>query len=64
MTQKIENPCLSICRYDDETVCIGCRRTKQEATTWWRMTEEEKQQVMENIKTRQKQAGSNYDHYV
>lgn len=64
MTKKIENPCLSICRYDDDNICIGCRRTKPEATTWWRMTEEEKKQVMENIKTRQKHAGRNYDHYV
>jgi hypothetical protein len=28
------------------------------------MTEEEKQQVLENIKIRQQQSGDNYDHYV
>jgi hypothetical protein len=28
------------------------------------MTEEEKQQVIENIKIRQQQSGDNYDHYV
>ncbi|HZK07961.1 MAG TPA: DUF1289 domain-containing protein [Bacteroidales bacterium] len=64
MSTKIENPCLSICTYDDKSICIGCRRTKEEATTWWRMTEEEKQQVIENIKTRQKNESNNYDHYA
>lgn len=64
MTEKTETPCLSICRYDDNNICIGCKRSKPEATTWWRMTEQEKQQVLENIKIRQKQSGSNYDHYV
>ncbi len=64
MNTKIENPCISVCTYDDDNICIGCRRTKKEATTWWRMTEEEKQQVLENIKIRQQQSGDNYDHYV
>ncbi len=62
--EKIKDPCVSICQYDELEICIGCSRTKKEAKTWWRMTEAEKCQVLNNIKTRMGDSSNRYDHYV
>lgn len=62
--EKIKDPCISICQYDDNEICHGCSRTKKEAKTWWRMKDEEKLQVLENIKSRAENATDHYDHYV
>lgn len=62
--EKVKDPCISICQYDDNEICIGCRRTKKEAKTWWRMDEDEKKQVLENIKTRAANSSDHYDYYV
>ncbi|MCF8365599.1 MAG: DUF1289 domain-containing protein [Bacteroidales bacterium] len=64
MTENIKDPCISVCQYDDEEICLGCRRTKTEAKSWWRMTEEEKLNVLKNIETRSSSAANNYNHYV
>lgn len=61
---KIKDPCISICQYDDNEICLGCRRTKKEAKSWWRMNDEEKLQVLENIKTRAENSTDHYDYYV
>lgn len=61
---KIKDPCISVCQYNENEVCIGCRRTKTEAKTWWRMHDDEKLKVLENIKTRNTSADDHYDYYV
>lgn len=61
---KIKDPCISVCQYDDKEICVGCRRTKTEAKTWWRMLDEEKIQVLENIKKRASNSTDHYEHYV
>lgn len=62
--EKIKDPCISICQYDDKEICLGCRRTKKEAKTWWKMQNEEKKQVLENIKSRAANSTDHYDYYV
>ncbi|MFP4469344.1 MAG: DUF1289 domain-containing protein [Bacteroidales bacterium] len=62
--EKIENPCIDICRYDEEEICIGCRRTLKEAKNWWRFTDNEKLKVLENIRERGAAGSSHLDFYV
>jgi predicted Fe-S protein YdhL (DUF1289 family) len=62
--EKVKDPCISICQYDDKEICVGCSRTKKEAKSWWRMNEEEKLQVLENIKTRAANSTDHLDYYV
>jgi uncharacterized protein len=62
--KKTKDPCISICQYDENEICSGCSRTKSEAKSWWRLTEEEKMKIMENIVIREKEKNENYDHYI
>ena len=32
--KNIITPCVSICRLDEENICIGCGRTKKEIREW------------------------------
>ena len=61
---KIKNPCIDVCQYDDNQVCIGCKRTKTEAKSWWRLSETAKLEVLENIKKRRLENTDYYGHYV
>ncbi|MBN1337774.1 MAG: DUF1289 domain-containing protein [Bacteroidales bacterium] len=65
--KEIKNPCRSICRYDEEKVCIGCHRTMEEAAGWPFFSEEQKAGILENIeerKNRIKTGSDNYERYV
>lgn len=62
--EKIKDPCISICQYDDNEICLGCHRTKKEAKTWWRMRDEEKLAVLEKVKERSVSSNQHYDYYV
>ena len=46
---KIKNPCKLICKYDEHSVCAGCKRTRDEVAGWPEYTEEEKKMVCEKI---------------
>lgn len=46
---KISNPCTLVCKYDNEGLCIGCYRTKEEIANWPDYTEEEKKKIFELI---------------
>jgi predicted Fe-S protein YdhL (DUF1289 family) len=45
---EIKSPCKFICTLED-SVCIGCKRTKEEISKWRDMTNEEKQKVLDRI---------------
>ena len=61
---EIKSPCIEICQYDENEICIGCKRTRKEAKSWWRFTDEKKLQTLENIKTRRTGSTDYYGHYV
>lgn len=44
----IESPCVHICVVENG-YCIGCKRTLPEIAKWSRMTDEEKQKVLDRI---------------
>ena len=49
-----DSPCIKICTYDEEEeLCIGCYRTKQELQDWWIMTRKQKLEVLKKLEKRQ-----------
>ena len=45
---KVESPCISVCRLEKE-VCVGCGRTAEEICTWFKMSDDEKQAVLNRL---------------
>ena len=51
--EEVKSPCNELCLMDEETgLCIGCLRTSDEIAQWSSYSNEEKQGVLEEIKTR------------
>lgn len=48
----IKSPCIRVCKYDDDFVCLGCKRTKEEISIWLNATDEQKEQILKNIEER------------
>jgi predicted Fe-S protein YdhL (DUF1289 family) len=45
---KSTSPCISICRLNDEDVCIGCYRTSEEIRNWIYLDEDQRQAVVDS----------------
>lgn len=46
----VKSPCVGKCNYDPSLeVCSDCRRTKEEISTWYVMTDDEKLNVLERL---------------
>lgn len=45
----IKSPCQQICRLDQNQMCVGCGRTKQEIAEWISMTPEQKLEVWQRL---------------
>ena len=47
------SPCVSICSMDDtDTYCVGCNRTREEIGSWLNYSEERRENLIEELKTR------------
>lgn len=44
--QRMASPCVGICKVEEGT-CTGCLRTLDEIRDWTKMTDEEREQIME-----------------
>jgi len=67
MKDEIKSPCISVCKYDEEGICMGCHRTMNEITGWLFMNNEQKIKSLEEAEIRRKTPKpgiNNYDHYV
>ncbi|KGF63031.1 MULTISPECIES: DUF1289 domain-containing protein [Pseudomonas] len=40
-----KNPCISLCKFDEE-ICLGCGRSKREIKSWKKMEKDEKRSVL------------------
>jgi predicted Fe-S protein YdhL (DUF1289 family) len=60
--QKINNPCIQVCKYDDNQVCIGCYRTMEETRDWIDYTEKEKVEVLQKVEKRKAPVVLQTDH--
>jgi len=46
----VESPCTRRCEWNEETkVCVGCDRTLDELRSWRKMSDAEKQEVLDRI---------------
>ena len=53
ITRKyMESPCIKICKLNEEDVCIGCGRTKEEITGWRSMNDEERTKKIQEVTQR------------
>jgi predicted Fe-S protein YdhL (DUF1289 family) len=53
---EVTSPCVSICALDVDDVCVGCYRTGEEISRWWSMGNEEKKEILELAKQREKKS--------
>ena len=53
---NFDSPCMSICSLDKSTdgtyYCVGCKRTDAEIFSWMTFSEDERKQIMEELKER------------
>ena len=48
--EDIKSPCVKICTLEDG-VCMGCGRTQDEIREWVIMTDNQREKIMERLKT-------------
>lgn len=49
---NIDNPCMGICEYNKDNLCIGCKRNMNEIFDWYDYTDEQVAAINEELKTR------------
>ena len=49
---NIDNPCMGICEYNYDNLCIGCKRNMNEIFDWYDYTDEQVASINEELKTR------------
>lgn len=55
--EEVKSPCISVCQYDSQGVCFGCRRTINEAGNWSKYTNEERQVIIDQLSLRRNVEG-------
>lgn len=54
---RASSPCIRVCLIDEETgLCEGCGRTREEIGTWYRLSEEERLKIMDELPERLRKA--------
>lgn len=48
----VKNPCIGYCQLNEEAVCKGCGRTKDERTDWIFLSDDEKRKIADDAKVR------------
>lgn len=41
-----KSPCISLCKFTDDNICIGCGRSKREIKSWKKMDKDEKRTAL------------------
>ena len=49
---NIDNPCMGICEYNDDNLCMGCTRNMNAIFDWYYYTDEQVAAINEELKTR------------
>tara|TARA_Y100001951_G_scaffold20341_1_gene15382 strand:- start:492 stop:695 length:204 start_codon:yes stop_codon:yes gene_type:complete len=49
---KVESPCLSICTYNNEDYCIGCKRHMNEIFDWYDYSDSMRSAIIQDLKKR------------
>lgn len=48
---KLITPCIRVCKLENGS-CIGCKRTEDEISNWFWISDEEKLKIMKKLKKR------------
>ena len=48
----VNSPCINICKLDENKICIGCYRTLDEIANWTKYTDEEQQNIINQVQNR------------
>ncbi len=46
---SIQSPCISLCKLDNDGICIGCKRTIAEIASWSSLSNDDKQAILDRI---------------
>jgi len=46
---KPKSPCIRLCRLDQNDICVGCKRTRDEIGNWSSMSDRQREQVMDRL---------------
>lgn len=47
------SPCVNVCYLDDADICQGCYRSAEEITSWMRLDNEGRKEVLANVRERE-----------
>ncbi len=50
--RQIKSPCVSICKYNKNDYCIGCKRHMNEIFDWFDYSEEMRMAIMQDLTDR------------
>lgn len=57
MEQKIASPCVGQCGLNEDDICLGCFRTREEVIGWSEADNEQRLNIVNNSKQRKSHAG-------
>ena len=52
--EKPISPCISICRLNDEDICVGCYRSSEEIKNWIYLDDDQRQRIIDECLDRAK----------
>lgn len=48
----VVSPCVSICKLDKNSICIGCYRSAREIQNWYLLDDDGRKKILENVEQR------------
>lgn len=55
--KPIKSPCVNVCALDINDMCMGCQRTGAEISTWGKMTNAQRREVLKQASARAREQG-------
>ena len=49
-TVRIIDPCQAVCKFDEDDICIGCFRKREDINNWRFMSDNDKKTIVEEVK--------------
>ena len=47
------SPCVSICKYNKQNFCVGCKRTSNEIRQWSNYSDEMREAIIKDLENRE-----------
>ena len=57
MRERVESPCIKVCKLDENNICKGCHRTTEEIAEWSSATEARKIEILKFSQGRSQKHG-------